>query len=119
MTQSTFTVRLISLHCYFVEENDYDDVFLKYKGKRIWPKNKKQQSIMMDTTTELDVELAGIKRNENIVVELWDWDFLSPNDKLGTFSMRIEGDTGTFSTDMIQNRKETKKAKYTVDWEVY
>lgn len=119
VTKNTYTVRIISLHCYFVEENNYDDVFLKYKGKRIWPKDKKQQPIMMDTTTQLDVELTGIKRNEEIVVELWDWDFLSPNDKLGTFSMKIEGDAGPFSTDMVQNRKETKKAKYTIDWEVY
>jgi len=118
-SQHTFTVRLTRLHCYFVEENDYDDVFLKYKGKKIWPKDKKQQPMMMDTSKELDVEIPGLARNEEIEIELWDWDFLTPNDKLGTFTMIAEGDAGPFFTDMVQNTKETKKAKYTIDWEVY
>ena len=115
----TFTIRLTHLHCYFVEESEYDDVFLKFKGKKIWPKNKRQQPIMMDTTTELDVELSEISRNEEVVIELWDWDLLSPNDKLGTFTLTVEGDSGPFSTDMVQNIKETTKAKYTIDWEAY
>lgn len=114
-----FTVRLTQLHCYFVEENDYDDVFLKFRGKKIWPKEKRQQPIMMDTTTDLDIEISGISRNEELIIELWDWDLLSPNDKLGTFNMVVEGDSGPFSTDMVQNLKETTKAKYTIDWEVY
>jgi hypothetical protein len=114
-----YTVRLSRLHCYFVEENQYDDVFLKYKGKKIWPKDKKQQPVMMDTTTDLDIEISGIARNETVKIDLWDWDLLSPNDKLGSFHLVVEGDFGSFSTDMIQNLKETKKAKYTLDWGVF
>lgn len=117
-SQSLHTLILSQLHCYFVEESEYDDVFLKYKGKKIWPTDKKQQPIMMDTTTKLDVELKEISKNQEVVIELWDWDFLSPNDKLGTFTMVIEGDPGSFFTDMVQNIKETKKAKYSLDWEV-
>lgn len=116
--QKLHTLILKRLHCYFVEEHEYDDVYLGYKGKKIWPKDKKQQPMMMDTTTELDVEIKDLVRNHEVVIELWDWDFLSPNDKLGTFSLIIEGDPRPFSTDMVQNLKETKKAKYTLDWEV-
>ncbi len=116
--QKVHTLLLTRLHCYFVEERDYDDVFLKYNGKKIWPKNKKQQPIMMDTITDLDVEIKDLSRNQEVVIELWDWDFLSPNDKLGTFTLFIEGEIGSFSTDMVQNIKETTKAKYTLDWEV-
>ena len=116
--QQSYTLILSRLHCYFVEEHEYDDVYLKYDGKKIWPSDKKQQSIMMDTTTELNVEIPDLSRNQEIIIELWDWDFLSPNDKLGTFTLLIEGDPGPFSTDMVQNIKETKKAKYTIDWEV-
>ncbi len=119
INNKTFTLALHRLHCYFVEENEYDDVFLKYNGKKIWPKDKKQQPIMMDTTTDLDVEIEGIKEGQQVVIELWDWDLLSPNDKLGTFTMIIENEPGQFSTDMARNLKETKKAKYTLDWEVY
>lgn len=112
------TIILNRLHCYFVEESEYDDVFLKYNGKKIWPIDKKQQPIMMDTTTELNLEIKELSRNQEVVIELWDWDFLSPNDKLGTFTLHIEGEPGTYSTDMVRNLRETKKAKYTLDWEV-
>ena len=74
-TQKSFTLVLNRLHCYFVEESEYDDVFLKYDGKKIWPKDKKQQPIMMDTTTELEVEIKELQRNQEVVIEIWDWDF--------------------------------------------
>ena len=115
---NTYTLILQRLHCYFVEEHEYDDVYLKYKGIKIWPNDKKCQPIMMDTTTELSLEITDLSKNQDVVIELWDWDFLSPNDKLGTFTLVVEADSGPFSTDMIQNRKETEKAKYTLDWEV-
>ena len=113
-----YTLILPRLHCYFVEEHEYDDVYLKYNGEKIWPKDKKCQPIMMDTTTELNIRINDISKNQEVVIELWDWDFLSPNDKLGKFTLVVEGDPGPFSADMIQNRKETEKAKYTLDWEV-
>lgn len=114
----SYTLILARLHCYVIEESEYDDVFLKYNHKKIWPEKKRQQPIMMDTTTELDVEIKDLSINQEVEIELWDWDFLSPNDKLGTFSLIIEGGSGPFSTDMVQNRKETNKAKYTLDWDI-
>ena len=84
-TQKTYKLILSRLHCYFVEEYGSDDVYLKYNSKKIWPKDKKQQPIMMDTTTELEVEIKDIHKNQEVVVEFWDWDLLSPNDRLGTF----------------------------------
>ncbi len=119
INQPTYTLKLTRLHCYFVEETEYDDVYLKYNGKKIWPADKRQQPVMMDTTTDLNVEIREIAKNQEVAIELWDWDFLSPNDKLGTFKLIVQGDPGPFSTDMVQNQKETKKAKYTLDWEVY
>jgi hypothetical protein len=68
---------------------------------------------MMDTTTALEVEIDGIEENQDVVIEVWDWDLLSPNDKLGTFTLPIESDI-----DMVQNLKETNKAKYSLDWEL-
>ena len=112
------TLKLRRLHCYLVEENEYDDVFLKHNGQKIWPKDKKQQPIMMDTTTELDVDIHDLDLFNQVEIELWDWDFLKPNDLLGTFTLIIEGKDGRYSTDMIQNKKKTTKAKYTLDWEL-
>lgn len=116
--KNTKTLLLNRLHCYFVEEHEYDEVLLKYNGKKIWPKNKKWQAIMMDTTTALEVEIDGIEENQDVVIEVWDWDLLSSNDKLGTFTLPIENDVGAFSSDMVQNLKETNKAKHSLDWEL-
>lgn len=118
MDQKLYTLVLLRLHCYFVEEQKYDDVFLKFDGEKIWPENKKKQPVMMDTTTELNVEISHVPENQEIVIELWDWDFLSPNDKLGTFTLKVEEESGECSTDMVQNLQETQKAKYTLDWEI-
>jgi hypothetical protein len=94
-------LNLLRLHCFFVEEMGYDDVFLKYEGNKIWPTEDKQQPIMMDTITELDVEIKDITKNKEISIELWDWDLLSPNDKLGTFTLIVDEDMGTFSSVLL------------------
>ena len=119
MSEKKVTLSLNFLHCYFVEEENYDDVFLKYNGKKIWPKRKKQQAVMMDTTTPLNVEIRGISLGQLVEIELWDFDWLSSNDLLGVFKMEISETTGAFTTDMIRNLEETEKAKYTLEWEVF
>lgn len=115
--QKTYTVLLTNLHCYMVEEQGSDDIYLKYKGKKIWPKGKKHV-ISMDTSTKLNLPLKELSDKQQLVIELWDWDLISANDKLGTFTLPVEGVPGSFSTDMVQNKKETRKAKYTLNWEV-
>ena len=116
--QKSITLKLLRLHCYLVEENEYDDVFLIYQGKKIWPEDKRQQPIMMDTTTELNMQINNLSLHQGVEIELWDWDLFTPNDKLGTFSLIVPGDDEQYSTDMIQNAKKTRKAKYTLDWEL-
>lgn len=117
--KNSYTINLLRLYCYFVEEKNHDDVFLKYDNQKIWPLNKKQQPISMDSETELNVEIAGVSVKKEAIIELWDWDLFSANDKLGEFRMTVEGDPGPFTTDMIQNTRETTRAKYTLEWEVY
>jgi len=114
--QKSINLKLLRLHCYVVEENEYDDVFLKYNGEKIWPQDKKMQPVMMDTTTELNLTITNLSLYQQVEIEVWDWDMLTPNDRLGTFSLIIDGEDDQFSTDMIQNEKETRKAKYTLDW---
>ncbi len=113
------TLILKSLYCYLVEEEGSDDVFLKFKNKKIWPQHKKCLPISMDTTTPLDVVIEGLRMGDRATVELWDWDLLSPNDHLGSFHMVLDGAIGeSFSTDLTLNLKETQKAKYTLSWEL-
>ena len=112
------TLLLTRLQCYVVEEHEFDDVYLKYNGKKIWPKEKRQQPITMDSTTVLDVTIEGIHINQQVIIELWEWDLISLDDKLGTFTLQVDGTSGAYSTDMSQNLKETNKAKYTLEWEI-
>jgi hypothetical protein len=100
-----------------VEEHKYDDVYLKFDGEKIWPPEKKQQPVFMDSETELGVNIPGLKEGDKVKIELWDWDLLSPDDLLGTFEMVIAYG-GPYTTDMTRNLRETKKAKYTLEWNV-
>lgn len=111
------TFHLIKLYCYLVEEYKYDDIYLKYDQKKIWPVDKRQQPVYMDSEAELGIEIGGLKEGARIKIEIWDWDLLSPDDLLGTFNMHL-AKGGPFTTDMTRNLKETKKAKYTLEWYV-
>ena len=112
------TLTLSNLHCYFVEEHNYDDVYLKYNGKKIWPLDKKNEPMRIDTSQSLNIDLPDLIEGDEVVIELWDWDLLSPDDLLGSFKL-IVAEGGPFSTDMELNLKKTKKAKYTLDWEAF
>ena len=56
-----------------------------------------------------------LKQNE---IEIWDYDFISPNDLLGVVKVYIDEPGGPYSTDMVPNKKETKRARYTLEWEI-
>jgi hypothetical protein len=117
MEEGTYTLILKRLYCYFVEERGHDDVYLMYNGRKLWPEDKRQQPIAMDTVTELNVGVNGLLDQQIVHIELWDWDFFSSDDLLGVFAMQISPG-GPYTTDMEINKKETDKAKYTLEWEV-
>ena len=114
-----YTLRLNMLNCYMVEEHDFDDVYLKIDGRKIWPKNRKNQPMHADSTSTLDVEIPGIQFGSKVEIELWDWDLISRNDLLGTFTMLVEEVGGPFPLIWSENTRETKTAKYTLHWEVF
>jgi len=110
----TFTCHLLRLHCYLSDEQDGDEVFLKYKGKRIWPEKKYVN--VKEGPTDLDINIEGITSREPIEIEIWDYDFWSPNDRLGKCRMTIDSRGGPFRTDLAAE-KEGDQAKYTLEWE--
>ena len=117
MEQANHTLILRNLYCYFVEEWGHDDVYLKLNDQKIWPEQKRQMPIKMDTVTKLDVSVNGLVSDEIVKIELWDWDLLSSDDLLGVFTLNVSSG-GPFTTDMDPNLEETKKAKYTLEWEI-
>ena len=110
----TFTCHLLTLHCYLSDESDGDEVFLKHKGKRIWPK-KKYEKVPVGPTN-LDVTIEGVTAHEPIEIEIWDYDFLTPNDRLGKCRMIVDDTGGPFRTD-LRPEKVGDQAKYTLEWE--
>jgi hypothetical protein len=117
MEPAYHTLILRNLYCYFVEEWNHDDVYLKLNDKKIWPEQKRQMPIKMDTTTALDVKINNLSPDDMVKIELWDWDLLSTDDLLGVFTINVSPG-GPYTTDMVPNLEETKKAKYTLEWEI-
>jgi len=97
------------------QENKEDEIFIKYDGKRIWPKDKKYTPVS-EGTIELNVSVSGLTPHEAFKLEIWEYDLFSPNDKLGVFTMIIDERGGPFQTDMVPHTKK-EVAKYTLEWE--
>ena len=99
------------------EESDKDEVFLKHNGKRVWPQKGKYHAIDSNERTPVDVSFDHDTTN-GLVVELWDWDLLTPNDLIGTFGMQVNADDyGKFTTALkIAHSKST--ASYLLEWEI-
>lgn len=109
-----FSLRLNLLHCYLQEESDGDELFIKYEGKRIWPVEKKYEKAKRGTI-DVKLRIDDLDKHCNLRIELWDYDFFTPNDKLGVFKMQLNERGGPFTTDLT-----TKSgAKYSLEWEVY
>jgi len=66
----------------------------------------------------VNVEIRNLSPNTHLELELWDYDYLSPNDQLGIFPIFIDEPGGSYTTDMIPNSEKTDKAKYLIVWEI-
>jgi len=109
-----FKIHLLDLHCYLSDESKGDEVFLKYDGKKIWPEKDKFVP-MKGGSQRIGYEIE-VERGSSVEIEIWDYDVLSANDKLGVVKLLADVQGGPFHSDMI--RKDTQNAKYVLDWEV-
>lgn len=117
MSEEKVTVRLNKLHCYQNNEERYDDIFLMYEGKQIWPKAKRHVDVPIGST-KLMVEIPHITPNNEIVIEIWDHDKLSPNDLYGHTRFIVDqSGSGPYTVDMVP-LTEKEVARYSIDWEV-
>jgi len=116
MSEEKLTLKLKSLTCFITDEDKFDDVFLKYNGKKIWPSDKKHHPVAVGNT-KLNLIVSEITPNQNVVIELWDHDNFSPNDLLGKFTMIPDKPGSPYMVDMIATHANDV-AKYTLEWQI-
>lgn len=108
-------IRINSVQCTTPDEIDKDEMYLKMGGEKIWPQGELYHRV--DTG---DVEQVGLELEVNEgwnEIELWDFDFVTLNDKLGVFKFKVDDNTGKYSTSMeVLERNST--ASYMLFWEI-
>ena len=107
------TIKLRSLQCILNDEVDKDEVYLKLDGKKIWPSGLYKQ---INSGDKVDMNLSFEHSDEKMRIELWDFDFLSKNDLLGSFTITPGGERGAFTANMMLER-EGSTASYMLEWE--
>ena len=111
---TSYNIAIHELYCYLPDESS-DEVYLMCKGKKVWPKNEKFASLAEGDSTPIKLETSVIK-GATVSVELWEYDVLSNDDKLGTFLLEADKLGGPYTSDMI--KFDSGKSKYGLNWEV-
>ena len=109
-------IKIHAIICNVPDESDKDEIFLKVKGEKIWPKKSKFMKIGVDEV--LDVHIGGKFSGKWIEVELWEYDYTSRNDHLGTFHLELAQDSGHYGTILTNNEGVSSHADYTLNWEI-
>lgn len=111
------TIQLNHLQCILNDEIDKDEVFIKYNGKKIWPKEIYRR-VDNEERKDIGITFEHADINEPLVLQLWDFDYLSPNDHLGIFTMKVDDKAGgPYQTSMVLNDKRST-ASYILNWEI-
>jgi len=108
-----YRVNLLSLDCLIPNETGLDEIFLKWKGNKIWPESARFQKVQIGSQS-LRVALGLVPADEKICIELWDHDTFTPNDRLGDFVL-LPDKLGTYSTELTS---KNGSQVYTLLWEV-
>ncbi|MCP4459055.1 MAG: hypothetical protein GY816_13685 [Cytophagales bacterium] len=109
-------IKFTSIKCSVPDEIDKDEMYLKYNGEKIWPEGTK--FFRVDVDDEVDMDLTMEVPAGQVVIELWDYDYVSLNDHLGSFTFTVDDQQGKYSTSMKMNEKETHSASYLLHWEI-
>ena len=108
-------IRLNTIKCNLPDEIDKDEMYLKYKGKKVWPAGSFYYRVDTGDIATVNLELEVDEGwNE---IELWDFDYLSRNDFLGTFRFKVDDQPGEYSNTMTLVEKNSS-ASYFLKWEI-
>lgn len=116
MTERKRFLRLDSIVAYTQTEMDGDEIFIKYHGEKIAPRDGKFMKLSGEPLA-LDVEVPVRDDNFWVELELWDYDTFSPNDILGTFRLLADEVAEGFSAELLTH-KGASEARYVLNWSV-
>lgn len=108
-------IKLKRVHCKLPDEIDKDEMYLKYKGQKIWPKGFIYYRVDTGEVAPVNVTLEVEEGWHEI--ELWDFDYLSRNDFLGTFRFLVDDKPGEYTNSMTLV-EENSTASYVLDWDI-
>lgn len=116
MAEKKRFVRLDSLVAYMQTESDGDEIFIRYKGKKIAPVKGRFFKAGKEPV-ELNVEIPLDEDDQWVEIELWDYDHFSPNDRLGLFRFLADEVEENFTSELIPDASSAV-ARYVLGWSV-
>lgn len=115
MPNKSRILRLQSLVTYLQSEKNGDEVFLKHNGRKIAPAGKKFYKMTADPLA-VNVEIKLSRADKWVDLELWEYDVILPNSRLGTFKLLVDQHSDTFTAELI--REKDSQARYVLNWEL-
>lgn len=109
-------IKLHAIICNVPDESDKDEIFLKINGQKIWPNKSKFMKIGVDEA--LDIKIEENFEGDWAEIELWDFDYTSRNDFLGSFHLEITQEAGHYGTILTNNTDVSEEADYMINWEI-
>ena len=109
-------LRLDSIVAYMQSEMDGDEIFVKYNGEKVAPQKSRFIRLSNSEPAVLDVEIPLTSDVHWVELELWDYDHLSPNDRLGNFRLLADEVADGFSAELAPNKDAI--ARYVLNWSV-
>lgn len=108
-------LRLESIASFLQTESDGDEIFIKYKKKKVAPADGKFIKISKDPVP-LGIEIELDKNEKWVELELWDYDRFSLNDSLGKFKLLVDQTSDNFTAEL--ERTKDSVARYVLNWSV-
>ncbi|WP_462247664.1 C2 domain-containing protein [Ekhidna sp.] len=109
-------IKIHAVICNVPDESDKDEIYLKIEDKKVWPQKSKFSKIGVDEALNVDVE--GNFQGDWLALELWDFDYTSKNDHLGTFHLDLNQDPGHYGEILTNNMEVSEHADYMLNWEI-
>ncbi|MEQ9307661.1 MAG: hypothetical protein RJQ14_27365 [Marinoscillum sp.] len=111
------TVILSSIICEVPQETDKDEIYLMFKGKKIWPRDHKFHKIDVDERAPIGLKVQ-VNAKGILKIELWEYDLTSRNDHLGTFHLSIGDKSGEYSEMLSPSNAEFAEVSYFLNWKL-